>query len=207
MKTWSNLTLNEGFANYAEYLWFEHKYGKDRAEYHRIKEMNGYYSQVFSGGAHPLVHYFYEDKEQMFDAHSYNKGGLVLHMLRNYVGDEAFFASLNKYLVDNAGTAVEVDELRMAFEDTIGEDLHWFFDQWFLGTGHPHLDVTYTYNDENKVLLLEVDQSKTPNGFYDVFKFPVDIAIYYADGTVQYYPVMINEKKQRVLIEDLKRNR
>jgi aminopeptidase N len=201
---WSNLTLNEGFANYAEYLWFEHKYGKDRAEYHRIKEMNGYYSQVFSGGAHPLVHYFYEDKEQMFDAHSYNKGGLVLHMLRNYVGDEAFFASLNKYLVDNAGTAVEVDELRMAFEDTIGEDLHWFFDQWFLGTGHPHLDVTYTYNDENKVLLLEVDQSKTPNGFYDVFKFPVDIAIYYADGTVQYYPVMINEKKQRVLIEDLK---
>jgi aminopeptidase N len=60
---WSNLTLNEGFANYAEYLWFEHKYGKDRAEYHRMKEMNGYYSQVFgSGGAHPLVHYFYDDK-------------------------------------------------------------------------------------------------------------------------------------------------
>ena len=201
---WSNLTLNEGFANYAEYLWFENKYGKDRAEHHRMNEMNGYYSQVFGQGAHPLVHYYYEDKEQMFDAHSYNKGGLVLHMLRSYLGDDAFFAGLNKYLVDNAYTAVEVDELRMAFEDTVGEDLHWFFDQWFLGSGHPHIDVNYSYNDENKVLLIEVDQSQTPKNFYQNFKFPVDIALYYEDGSVQYHPVMINEKKQRVLIEDLK---
>lgn len=201
---WSNLTLNEGFANYAEYLWFENKYGKDRAEYHRMNEMNGYYSQVFGQGAHPLVHYYYDDKEQMFDAHSYNKGGLVMHMLRNYLGDEAFYAGLNKYLVDNAYTAVEVDELRMAFEDTVGEDLHWFFDQWFLGNGHPHLDVTYTYNVENKVLLVEVDQTNTPKGFYENFKLPVDIALYFEDGTVQYHPVVINEKKQRILIEDLK---
>ncbi|MBK8346821.1 MAG: hypothetical protein IPL08_04080 [Saprospiraceae bacterium] len=203
-ENWSNLTLNEGFANYAEYLWFEHKYGKDRAEYHRMNEMNGYYSQVFGGGAHPLIHHYYEDKEQMFDAHSYNKGGLVLHMLRQYLGDEAFFASLHKYLTDNAGTAVEVDELRMAFEDTVGEDLHWFFDQWFLGTGHPHLDVTYTYNDENKVLLVEVDQTKTPPGFHPLFRMPVDIALYFQDGSVEYHPVVISEKKQRILIENLK---
>lgn len=203
-ESWSNLTLNEGFANYAEYLWFEHKYGKDKAEYHRINEMNGYFSQVFEGGGHPLIHYYYANKEQMFDAHSYNKGGLVLHMLRHYVGDEAFFAALNKYLTDHAFTAVEVDELRMAFEDTTGEDLHWFFDQWFLGTGHPYMDVNYTYNDENKVLLVEVDQSKTPQGFYPLFRLPVDIAIYYADGSVEFHPIVIEEKKQRILIENLK---
>ena len=102
---WSNLTLNEGFANYAEYLWFEHKYGKERADYHRLTEMNGYFSQVYSQGAHPLVHYYYGNKEDMFDAHSYNKGGLVLHMLRQYTGDEAFFTALNKYLKDNAFSA------------------------------------------------------------------------------------------------------
>ncbi|MBL0027221.1 MAG: M1 family metallopeptidase [Saprospiraceae bacterium] len=201
---WSGLTLNEGFANYAEYLWFEYKYGKDRAEYHRMNDMNGYFSQVMSGGAHPLVNYSYDNKEQMFDAHSYNKGMLVLHMLRNYVGDNVFFESLNKYLKDNENTSVEVDELRMAFEDVSGEDLKWFFDQWYLGVGHPNLDIKYTYNDENKVLLVEVDQSNTPKGFYPIFKLPVDIAIYYPDGTVQYYPVTINEKKQRILIEDLK---
>lgn len=201
---WSNLTLNEGFANYAEYLWFEHKYGRDRAEFHRMNEMNGYYSQVFGGGAHPLVHYFYDDKEQMFDAHSYNKGGLVLHMLRNYLGDEGFFTGLNKYLTDNAHTAVEVDELRMAFEDTVGEDLHWFFDQWFLGNGHPHINVKYTYNQDNKVLLIETDLSDTPAGFYKNFRLPIDVAVYYADGSVTYHPVLLDENKNRFLIEDLK---
>lgn len=201
---WSNLTLNEGFANYAEYLWFENKYGKDRAEYHRMNEMNGYFGQVFGGGAHPLIHYYYEDKEEMFDAHSYNKGGLVLHMLRDYLGDQAFFAGLHNYLVKNAYTAVEVDELRIAFEDTIGEDLHWFFDQWFEGVGHPHLDVTYTYNDINKILLVEVDQSNTPKGYHSVFTFPVSIAVYYADGTVTYHPQVISQLTQRILIEDLK---
>lgn len=201
---WSNLTLNEGFANYAEYLWFEHKYGKERAEFHRMNEMNGYFSQVMGGGAHPLVDYYYTDKEKMFDAHSYNKGGLVLHMLRHYLGDDVFFAALNHYLKKNENSAVEVDELRMAFEDISGEDLNWFFDQWFLGTGHPYLDVKYTYNDENKVLLVEVDQSATPKGFYPNFRLPVDIAIYYPDGSMQFYPTVINEKNQRILIEDLK---
>lgn len=201
---WSNLTLNEGFANYAEYLWFEHKYGKDRAEYHRINEMNGYFNQIFNGGAHPLIHYYYNDKDEMFDAHSYNKGGLVLHMLRQYVGDEAFFVSLNLYLKKHSYTAVEVDELRLAFEDVTGEDLNWFFDQWFLGTGHPHIDVQYTYNDNNNVLLVEVDQTNTPKGFCSVFSFPVDIAVYYNDGTVDYFPVFIREKKQKILIENLK---
>ena len=201
---WSNLTLNEGFANYAEYLWFEHKYGKDRAEYHRMNEMNGYFGQVFGTGAHPLIHYYYDDKGQMFDAHSYNKGGLVLHMLRNYVGDEAFFASLNKYLTDNAFTAVEVDELRLAFEDTTGEDLQWFFDQWFLNSGHPQLNIKYTYNKENKVLLIETDMSNAPEGFYKNFRLPLDVAIYYGDGSVSYHPVVIDENEDRLLIEDLK---
>lgn len=201
---WSNLTLNEGFANYAEYLWFEHKYGKDRAEKHRMDEMNGYYSQVFGGSAHPLVHYYYGDKEQMFDAHSYNKGGLVLHMLRNYLGDDIFFESLNRYLTNNAFTAVEVDELRMAFEDVSGEDLNWFFDQWFLGTGHPFIDVKYTYNKENKVLLLETDMFKTPENFYQKFRLPVDVALYYADGSVSYHSIVVTDKQQRFLIEELK---
>ena len=119
-ENWANLTLNEGFANYGEYLWFEHKHGRDEADYHMLNEWNGYFGSVMGGGMHPLIHYSYDDKEDMFDAHSYNKGGSVLHMLRSYVGDDAFFAAWNRYLEDNAFTAVEVDELRMAFEDVTG---------------------------------------------------------------------------------------
>ena len=69
----------------------------------------------------------------MFDGHSYNKGGRILHMLRAYLGDKAFFKGLNKYLTDNKYTAAEVHHLRMAFEEVSGEDLNWFFNQWFLG--------------------------------------------------------------------------
>ena len=53
-------------------------------------------------------------------------------MLRKLIGDEAFFAGLQKYLTDNALSDVEIHELRMAMEDVTGTDLNWFFNQWFL---------------------------------------------------------------------------
>jgi aminopeptidase N len=200
---WTNLTLNEGFANYAEYLWFEHKYGKERADYHRLTEMNGYFSQAYSQGAHPLIHYYYGDKEDMFDAHSYNKGGLVLHMLRMYTGDEAFFASLNKYLKDNAFSAVEVDELRMAFEDTTGEDLSWFFNQWFLESGHPTFDVRYDYNNVLQLMTVEVAQTQDSIQFPSVFIMPLEIATYDVSGKATYHSFMMDQRNQTFVIEGL----
>ena len=71
-ESWANLTMNEGFANYSEYLWFEHKYGREEADRHRRNEINGYLGSVGQGGAHALIHWGYNDKEDRFDAHSYN---------------------------------------------------------------------------------------------------------------------------------------
>ena len=93
LKWWNDLWLNESFATYGEYLWAEHKFGRDQAEYERFQSMQGYiqesrYKQV------PLIRFEYDDKEDMFDAHSYNKGGCILHMLRGMVGDEAFLPHL-----------------------------------------------------------------------------------------------------------------
>ncbi|MEO0732876.1 MAG: M1 family metallopeptidase, partial [Bacteroidota bacterium] len=134
-ESWSNLTLNEGFANYSEYLWMEKKHGRDAADYHMLNERTTYIGSVRRGEPHELIWLDYNDKEDMFDAHSYNKGGAVLHMLRAYIGDEAFFATLQHYLTENQYSPVEVDELRMAFEEVNGEDMHWFFDQWFMKAG------------------------------------------------------------------------
>jgi aminopeptidase N len=101
-ESWSNLTMNEGFANYSEYLWAEYKYGKDQADYDLLNTSNGYISAAQGGDRHDLIYFGYEDNEQMFDAHSYNKGGAVLHMLRRYVGEDAFWKALNLYLTQNA---------------------------------------------------------------------------------------------------------
>ena len=196
-ESWANLTLQEGFANYAEYLWQEYKYGTDAAGYQRKNERQGYLSSIMQTGTHPLIWYGYDDKEQMFDAHSYNKGGLVLHMLRHYLGDDAFFASLNKYLTDYAYTAVEVDELRMAFEDITGTDLNWFFDQWYHEAGHPNMELTYDF-DSSGIVSVQVDQTQDPEQSAPIFQLPVIISIYNKDGKESQYEIFIDERSEKV---------
>ena len=193
-ESWSNLTLNEGFANYSEYLWMEHKHGKDAADYHLLNEWQGYFGSVRNSPPHELIWYDYADKEQMFDAHSYNKGGSVLHMLRNYVGDEAFFSSLNHYLDRNKFSPVEIDELRMAFEETTGEDLSWFFDQWYHKAGHPQLSIRTDYADGSVSVTVAQTQS-TDNNVPAVFRIPVNIAVY-TNGTAETHHVWIEQREQ-----------
>jgi len=199
-ESWANLTLNEGFANYSEYMWLEHKYGKDAADLHWLEEFDGYLGQARGQGTHPLIHYGYDDKEEMFDAHSYNKGGMVLHMLRNYLGDDAFFSGLTKYLTDNALTAVEVDELRMAFEDTTGEDLNWFFNQWYLQQGHPNLEFSKFYNVETGNLELTVLQTQDPARNPSVFEIPLQVDIYTGAATKKREAVRVTKREETFLI-------
>jgi aminopeptidase N len=125
-ESWSNLTMNESFADYSEYLWFEHKFGKDAADEHAYNSLNSYFEMAEFQGDRHLVRFHYHDKENMFDQVSYQKGGRILHMLRNYVGDEAFFKALNLYLKQNAFKATEAHQLRLAMEEVTGEDMNWF---------------------------------------------------------------------------------
>ena len=183
-ESWANITLNEGFANYSEYLWFEHKYGREEADFHLISETSDYVYAA-RGYAHPLIDYQYSNRESMFDEHSYNKGGLVLHMLRNYLGDEAFFAGLNQYLTKNAYSDVEADELRLAMEDVSGRDLNWFFDQWYFQKGHPVLDIQYTYKERTGELVVRVEQTQYQDGMPAIFQFPVAFRIFLPGQTVR----------------------
>jgi aminopeptidase N len=199
-ESWANLTLNEGFANYSEYLWLEHKYGRAEADFHRLQELSGYLESANTQGIHPLIHFGYDEKEDMFDAHSYNKGGLVLHMLREYVGEEAFFAALGKYLRDNAFTDVEAHELRLAFEEVTGEDLNWFFNQWYFREGHPVLDVDYDYDEVNRQVILTVEQTQDPTRMPAVFELPVKVA--FQSGTdVITHSLRINQRSQTFLLD------
>jgi aminopeptidase N len=180
-ESWSNLPLNESFANYSQYLWDEHRYGLDEADYNAENEKYGYYQSAENGGNHNLIWYNYEDKEQMFDGHSYNKGGRILHMLRNYLGDEAFFQGLKNYLKANQFKAAEFHHLRQAFEEVSGQDLTWFFSQWFEASGHPILDVEQNYDAASNSVTLTVYQnqelSKTP-----LYLLPVQVSVFDDEG-------------------------
>jgi aminopeptidase N len=179
-ESWANLPLNESFANYSQYLWDEYKYGMEEADLNAESEMQGYMQSAEAQGYHDLIWFDYDENEQMFDGHSYNKGGRILHMLRNYVGDDAFFTALNKYLTDNQYKSAEFHQLRIAFEQVTGEDLNWFFNQWFLASGHPTLE--YTQRSEGNEVVLTVKQKQDINKF-PVFKLPMQVAVVDNQGT------------------------
>lgn len=178
-ESWSNLPLNESFANYSQYLWDEYKHGQDEADFHASSEASGYMQQAQMQGYHDLIWYDYDEKEEMFDGHSYNKGGRILHMLRNYVGDDAFFLSLNKYLTDNKYKAAEYHHLRLAFEEVTGEDLNWFFQQWFTASGHPTLEINQ--REENGQVILSITQKQNLAEF-PIFKLPMQVAVIDSEG-------------------------
>ena len=172
-ESWSNLTVNESFANYSEYLWMEYKKGKDAADEHHYQDMQGYLMQP-GNDQKDLVRFKYADKENMFDAVSYNKGGRILNMLRNYVGDDAFFKSLNNYLTVNKFKAGEAGQLRLAFEEVTGEDMNWFWNQWYYGAGHPKLKIDYKYDDAAGKALVIIEQTQKTK----IFRLPVAIDVY-----------------------------
>ncbi|HET6228245.1 MAG TPA: M1 family aminopeptidase [Bacteroidia bacterium] len=193
IESWSNLPLNESFATYGEYLWCEYKYGKDAADEHSQESREQYLVEALHK-QEPLIRYYYDDREALFDRHSYNKGGQVLHMLRKYVGDEAFFASLKLYLETNLYKSVEIHQLRLAFEQVTGEDLNWFFNEWFLSPGHPELTIATSYDETTKKVKIEIkqtqDQTKTP-----VFEIPMYVDIY-SKGTVDRKKIRVEKAMQ-----------
>lgn len=192
-ESWSNLPLNESFATYGEYLWNEYKYGRDAADEHHAGSRFGYIAQSGQKQVN-LIRYEYENREDMFDAFSYNKGGQVLHMLRKVVGDDAFFASLKLYLETRKFKNAEIHHLRQAFEEVTGEDLNWFFNQWFLASGHPMLNIKKSYDESTKVVTLNIEQ-KQDFKEYPLYRLPLFVDIY-AGGKTERKHIVIDDAKE-----------
>ncbi|MDB5134587.1 MAG: pepN 1 [Mucilaginibacter sp.] len=186
-ESWSNLTVNESFADYSETLWAEHKYGRDEGAAHHYQDMQEYLEQP-EASTKNLVRFNYDDKEDVFDVVTYQKGGCILNMLRNYLGDAAFFKGLNIYLKTNAFKNGEAQQLRLALEEASGRDLNWFFNQWYYGAGHPVLNISYKWDDASKTETVYLKQ--TQDG--QIFRLPMAIDIY-AGGKKERRKVWMND--------------
>ncbi len=175
-ESWANIALNEAFATYGEYLWKEHKYGKATASIEWQNDKKRYLREARRKQL-PLIQFHYTHAGKLFDAHRYQKGACILHMLRAYLGDKAFFAGVEKYLEQRAFKPAEHHHLRLALESVSGKPLKWFFDQWFRSPGHPELDIKSDYDTANKEIQYIVEQTQNLNKF-PTFKLPVTVAIY-----------------------------
>jgi len=99
-------------------------------------------------------------------------------MLRKYLGDEAFFKSLKLYLTKFSFKTAEYTDLRKSFEEVTGEDLTWFFDQWYLKGGHP--TITSSYRKEANKTVLTISQKHNFDTSF-IYKLPLDIDVYTGD--------------------------
>ena len=95
-------------------------------------------------------------------------------MLRNYVGDSALFKSFKLYLRTRKFNSAEAHDLRLAFEEVTGQDLNWFWNQWYFGSGHPKLDINYVYDLGGKTSKVIIKQTQSGK----IFRLPVAIDLY-----------------------------
>ena len=183
-ESWSNITVNESMADYSQTLWMEYKHGKDAGDEENEQGLRQYVSsQNPEDSKKDLVRFRYADKEDVFDVVSYQKGGRVHHMLRNYVGDDAYFKSLNNYLTTNKFKPGESGQMRLAFEEVTGQDMNWFWNQWFYGSGHPIVKIDYTYDDAAGKVNVIIEQTQKTD---KVFRLPLAIDVYIGTSKKRY---------------------
>jgi aminopeptidase N len=160
-RDWGQIWLNESFATYMQAMWTEKFKGHDEFLYSDIRNNHDQVLGSWNNGQRrPIVTKYYANKDAIFDNYAYPGGGSVLHMLRKHLGDALFFKSLNHYLTVNAHQPVSTEDLRRAIEETSGQSMDWFFDEWLYKMGHPIFEITQNYDDASKKLTLNVKQTQ-----------------------------------------------
>ncbi|MBD3160620.1 MAG: hypothetical protein GF346_00670 [Candidatus Eisenbacteria bacterium] len=168
---WREIWLNEGFASYAEALWFEEQGGPETYRAY----MNT--SQFVRDPSGPLY-----DPPALFDTNTvYNKGAWAVHMLRGVLGDSLFFAGLAEYRARTAYRSTTTAELREILEEVSGRPLDWFFDPWIYGVDRPQYVVSFLPTGEPGMrgVAVHIDQVQRGAPF---FPMPIDLRIDLSGG-------------------------
>ncbi len=189
-KDWTNTWLNEGFATFGATLWEEHYYGADAAAYRYWRDQNSWMPSrdLFPV---PIVTRDIDDSVE-YVGNVYDKSGWVLHMLREQLGDDAFFRAINHYLVANRLQNVVTADLVKAIEESTGTNVDQFFDQWIYGAGAPRFLVRSSYDAAEKKISLDVMQTQKVEGHVGLFRVPVEIAVTTASGEKD-FPVEVSK--------------
>ena len=184
-RNWAELWLNEGFATYMEAAYREKVYGRD--DYLRkVREDAAEFiaNDAVNDNKHGLYNTLARPDDSIFDTTTYQKGGAVIHTLRETVGAENFWKAINIYLNRHKFQNVETPDLQRAMEEVSGKKLDWFFKQWVHGGGYPKLNVKQIYNTSSKTLNLTVSQRQTADKITpEAFILPMEIEITTAKGT------------------------
>jgi aminopeptidase N len=216
-KNWSELWLNEGFATFMEAAYREKIFGRE--DYLRKVRENALQfmaSDAVSRNRHGLFFKAARPDEDLFNLNNasitYQKGGAVIHTLRETVGTENFWKAINVYLNRHKFQNVESKNLQTAMEETSGMSLDWFFSQWVYGAGYPKLSVRHNYNPRTKTLNLTVTQTQIPDSKTpSAFRLPINVEITTAKGTqnqaieikkrTETFSLKFDEKPSKIMLD------
>ena len=209
-KDWANIWLNESFATYLEALYTRHWKGMDEFIYKMIKNMDTYLREYKTRYSRPIVTRVYKYSSEVFDAHSYPKGALVLHTLSSVVGEDTFRKILRRFLEKFKYGCADTEDFRKVVEEITGKDFEWFFDQYVYNAGHPELTVEYSYDPEAKMLRITMRQTQKED-CWDVYRLPIEIRYKAKSGWVrktfwiekkeQTFYIPVEEKVERICVD------
>ena len=187
-KNYHEQWLSEGFAQYFAALYAGHRHGQNAFE-QMLREFRRWTLDTSDQGPISLGYRLGQitGDRRVFRALVYNKSAGVLHMLRRLVGDDVFFAGLQRLYfakrLEKAGT----DDVQAAFEAEANRPLGRFFDQWIRGSRLPRIRVTQTVTDREAVVTFEQ--------LGEVFDVPVTVSVTYADGRTTDVVVPVTEAR------------
>ena len=175
-RDWSNGWLNEGFATYFEELWGEYDLGTDYFKQSMLRLKQNYLSEDAHYRRPIVYHVYHDDGFELFDAHLYEKGAWVLHMLRHQLGEAAFKRAIHAYISRYREREVITADLERTFEDVTGRSLAQFFQQWVYSGGYPAFDVNYSWDSEHNMAKVKIKQIQNIDDLTPCFVTPIELS-------------------------------
>ncbi len=175
--SWRDIWVNEGFASYSEYLFYERFYGRNRAQ----ADMNEkHYNPIDGVTSLPGGSVYVDDTtddSRIFDSRlTYNKGASVVHLLRYLApSDSVFFASLRTYLQRFAFGAATVEDFKITVQPFYTRNLDTFFNEWIYGEGYPVYSARW--NAQNGQVFINLMQQGAAPQSVSAFHLPVEVKL------------------------------
>jgi aminopeptidase N len=175
---WNDVWLSEGFATYFTLLFIEHAYGRDEFASglrDSRKTVLEFYAKTPD---YRVVHENLSDMAQVTNGMTYQKGSWVLHMLRQRMGDDRFWAGIRDYYARYKNANASTTDFRLAMERVSGLELSAFFKQWLYRGGVPRLEGTWQWDATAKQVVVELTQTQPG----EPFQLPLDVGFTLAGG-------------------------
>ncbi len=191
---WDDVWLSEGFATYFTLMFREHAYGRDDFVNGLNDAKRLVYNHYKTDKESSIVHNNLKDMKNVLTySLQYQKGAWVLHMLRNYVGEDNFRKGIRNYYKKYYNSTTTTNQFKTEMEVVSGVNLDIFFDQWLYKGGNMVLDGNWKF-DEKKGRI-EVNLNQVQNDGY-LFEMPVELGISYDDKNLEKIQTIKLEKEK-----------